>query len=822
MRQLIDCPFTPDRTVLATTERLGTCCSMAPNLLPSGAGVMQVLEAGNFAPNIYAVPTFVTGLTALLLGLIVLLRERRSAVGIGFCLMAVPVSVWMIGQSGIYVSADPQTALVWQRITFFGVPFIPASIYHFSVLFLGLYPRRRLLVLISWALASLFSVLAVLGDGMFTHMRLYWWGYYPLYSGLAVPFFAFFFTVLIVCWRDYYLAYRREKPGKQRLRIRALLIGFAISYLSVVDFLPTAGIAFYPVGYLPVFIFLGIAARTIRRYRLLDFAPAFAARQIVNTMADSLVVCDAEGTIRVVNPAICRTLAYSADELLGEPITCLLPPGEQPAEQFDRLLRGPAVVDREMSFADKNGCTVDMSVSVSHLQDEQRTNVGCVLIAHDVRERKRSHARLREEADISAALARVAGELISALDQPLLLDRLCELTAEVLGSDASHTLLWQPVKKAFMPVASYGSTKEERKAARFVQISRDLMTDLFARFETEDVAVAGSVPDQELGLELRKGTLLPPYLCMALRRGEDLIGVQVAWWRSPPPPLSRRQRRVARGVSQLASLALENARLMEELNEANNIKSDFVATMSHELRTPLGVIIGYADLLIDGTVGDLTGEQANMLRRMRHNAFDLIELISSTLDLSRLQRGQIELSRERTTLVDLAGQVAEEAYAQQDKPRVTMECRIPADLPNVYTDAPKLKVILKNLLLNALKFTNEGSVMLTAATRDGGVECTITDTGVGIAPELLPVIFEPFRQLAAGRDRRHGGVGLGLYIVKRMVELLEGRLEVESKVGRGTTFRVWIPVWPSGAEGSPRLFPTEADSCLEQPLRVAH
>jgi PAS domain S-box-containing protein len=782
---------------------------------------MQVAGLGNYAPNIYAVPTFVTGLTALLLALLVLFRERRSAVGIGFCLMAVPVSVWLIGQSGIYLSADAETAMLWQRITFFGVPFIPASIYHFSVLFLGLYPRRRPILLASWGLACMFSLSAVFGTGVFTEMRLHWWGHYPLYSGLAIPFFAFFFSLLIACLRDYYVAYKRERPGRQRLRIRGLLIGFAISYLSVVDFLPTVGIAFYPIGYLPVFIFLGIAARTIRRYRLIDFAPAFAANQIVNTMVDSLIVCDVEGTIRVVNPAICDTLGYAAEELVGEPITRLVPPHGQRAAQFEQLLRGPAVVGHEMSFADKLGRAVDMSVSVSHVHDEEQASVGCVLIAHDIRERKRSHARLREEADISAALARVASQLISALDQPLLLDRLCELTAEVLGSDASHTLLWQPSKNAFVPVASYGSTKEEREAARFVQISRDLLKDLFAQFEAEDVAVAGAVSDQELGLGLRQGTLLPPYLCMALRRGDEFIGVQVAWWRTPPPPLNRRQRRIARGVSQLASLALENARLMAELNEANDIKSDFVATMSHELRTPLSVIIGYADLLIDGTVGNLTGEQADMLRRMRRNAFDLIELISSTLDLSRLQRGHVELSLERTTLADLGGQVAEEAHTQHDKPGVSMECRIPADLPTVYTDAPKLKLILRNLLLNALKFTNEGSVTLTAAARDGGVECVVSDTGVGIAPELLPVIFEPFRQLAAGRDRRHGGFGLGLYIVKRMVELLEGRIDVASEVGRGTVFRVWIPVRPSTADGNARVFKTGVDLRVKQPLRAA-
>ncbi|HVN83522.1 MAG TPA: PAS domain-containing sensor histidine kinase [Candidatus Binatia bacterium] len=234
--------------------------------------------------------------------------------------------------------------------------------------------------------------------------------------------------------------------------------------------------------------------------------------------------------------------------------------------------------------------------------------------------------------------------------------------------------------------------------------------------------------------------------------------------------------------------------LLEELRAANRLKSDFVATMSHELRTPLNVILGYHDLLQEQAFGSLGKEQAAVLQRMRQSATELLELINATLDVSRLDSGRVTVEPEHVAIAELITQVDLETQEMQNKPGVRVEWQVSPELPRLHSDPAKLKIILKNLLNNALKFTERGSVVVGATAHDGGVELQVADTGVGIAPEALPIIFEPFRQIGDSPTRQHGGVGLGLYIVRRLVDMIGAKLTVDSEPGHGTTFRVWVPI----------------------------
>jgi signal transduction histidine kinase len=141
------------------------------------------------------------------------------------------------------------------------------------------------------------------------------------------------------------------------------------------------------------------------------------------------------------------------------------------------------------------------------------------------------------------------------------------------------------------------------------------------------------------------------------------------------------------------------------------------------------------------------------------------------------------------------------------KPTVSLEWQTPTNLPPLQTDVLKLKMVLKNLITNAMKFTDAGVITIAATAQLGGVEFSVVDTGIGIPREALPIIFEPFRQADSSSTRRHGGVGLGLYIVRQLVDLLGGHVSVESEVGRGSTFRVWMPTVYGGRanDGATRL-----------------
>lgn len=229
----------------------------------------------------------------------------------------------------------------------------------------------------------------------------------------------------------------------------------------------------------------------------------------------------------------------------------------------------------------------------------------------------------------------------------------------------------------------------------------------------------------------------------------------------------------------------------EQAESVSRLKSDFLSIVSHELRTPLISIIGYNDLLLDGVVGKLTEEQVDALKKIGNNSKRLLELINEILEFTRLEAKVIE-SKE-IEVSDLIEEIIGETKSLMSESGLNFTWEVEPGLPNIKIDLTMLKVVLKNLISNAVKFTEIGSVIVKAHRKNDGLEISVADTGIGIAQENLPLIFEPFRQIESPLTRQHGGIGLGLYIVKRLLGILGGSIKVESEVGKGSTFRVWIP-----------------------------
>ena len=400
----------------------------------------------------------------------------------------------------------------------------------------------------------------------------------------------------------------------------------------------------------------------------------------------------------------------------------------------------------------------------------------------------------QRQAQVDTALAKVARELIPSLNTPSLVERLCRLTTEVLSCDCSTTMLWHAEGKAYVLAACYGATAEEREAAQGVKVSRETMSAFLDQLEREElVQVSAPSLGPELVARLAASYGVSMSIHVALRRGDQMIGFQSAGYRGRRESFTAPQVRIARGIGQLASLALEAARLAEELERARKLRSEFVATMSHELRTPLNIVLGYIDLLLEHAFGTLTPEQNDTLGHMERSARELLGLINDTLDLSRLEAGQMTLEVLEIQVQDLVHEIDVETRPLQEKPGFSLVWHVPPSLPPLCTDPLKLKVVLKNLVVNALKFTEQGSVLVDVYSRDDGLEFCIADTGIGMAPEAVQIIFEPFFQVESSNKRRQGGVGLGLYIVRRLLDVLGGVISVDSELGRGSIFRVWVP-----------------------------
>jgi signal transduction histidine kinase len=239
--------------------------------------------------------------------------------------------------------------------------------------------------------------------------------------------------------------------------------------------------------------------------------------------------------------------------------------------------------------------------------------------------------------------------------------------------------------------------------------------------------------------------------------------------------------------------AEELLRAKEEAEAADRAKTEFLATMSHELRTPLNAIWGYTQLFLTDALGVLTSDQTYALRRVDKNAKELLDLISAVLDVSRLEAGRLPVEIREVRVAELLQEVEAETQEVREQTSVVFVWKVEGGLPPLHTDPGKLKVVIKNLIGNAAKFTEQGSITVNAHRCGSGIEIDVIDSGVGIPTDELPIIFEPFRQLESAKTRRFGGTGLGLHIVKRLLELLGGRITVESEVGRGSTFHVWMP-----------------------------
>ncbi|HXT18767.1 MAG TPA: ATP-binding protein [Gemmatimonadaceae bacterium] len=246
-----------------------------------------------------------------------------------------------------------------------------------------------------------------------------------------------------------------------------------------------------------------------------------------------------------------------------------------------------------------------------------------------------------------------------------------------------------------------------------------------------------------------------------------------------------------------ADLAEQNARLQwqsQEVERANKLKSEFLASMSHELRTPINALIGYSALLLDGVLGDLNTKQRDALSRGRLAAEHLLALINDILDLAKIEAGKMPLHLEDVPLREVTLEVSQQVEPMVRKKQLDFSMDVAADCPAIYSDRTKIKQVLLNLLSNAVKFTNKGRVSIEARCAPGGVRIDVTDTGIGIRQSDLQAIWEDFRQVDQSRTREFGGTGLGLSITRKLLERLGGSVTVQSTYGEGSTFSVFLPV----------------------------
>jgi len=308
---------------------------------------------------------------------------------------------------------------------------------------------------------------------------------------------------------------------------------------------------------------------------------------------------------------------------------------------------------------------------------------------------------------------------------------------------------------------------------------------------------------------------LVSYLGVPMFAKEEILGV-LSFYTNEEHEFTNEEVEFLTALAGQAAIAIHNSEVYEEmaklaadLSRSNKVKDEFLSVMSHELRTPLNVVMGYTGMIRDGLLGEINPEQEKALGKVISRARDQLTMISSILQATQLEAEGVRVERHEVSLKDFLDDLRS-SYTIPLGKEISLVWDYPSDLPVINTDGEKLKHILHNLINNAMKFTARGHVTVSARCLTGAgmdasgkrqaasngfeaVQIAVADTGIGIAKELFPVIFERFHQVDSSETRKYGGVGIGLYIVKKFTELLGGKVELESEEGKGSTFTVTIP-----------------------------
>ncbi len=383
--------------------------------------LLDALDPSHYFLNIFSIPTFLTTLAILLLGVLVLVRERISVVSVCFSVLTLTVSVWLFTYSWAYSSLDEGTAYWWVKISYVGLPFIASATYQFTIAVLGITRRFKLLAWAAWLSCGFFSIMGIASPFLATGVYRYSWGFYPRYDWLGAIFIAVFVSLLLGSMVHYWLALQAERQPDwraniHRRRIKALMLAFAVGYLGVFDFAAAYGVPLYPFGYAPILGFILVAARAIWIYHLVDITPAFAARQIVDTMAEGLIVLDQQGVVRLANGPAGERFGLQRDDLLGKPLSEALDDKAFSAQLEYLLASGNPLHDHEIIYNRKEGETRTLSLKTSTMQGKDGQALATICIVGDVTERKRAEEQLKHQA--------FHDSLTGLPNRPLFLDRL--------------------------------------------------------------------------------------------------------------------------------------------------------------------------------------------------------------------------------------------------------------------------------------------------------------------------------------------------------------------------------------------------------------
>ncbi len=514
-----------------------------------------------------------------------------------------------------------------------------------------------------------------------------------------------------------------------------------------------------------------IAEREAMEHKLRESESAL--RQIIETSPDCIAITRLEdGFMKQVNAAFLQTMGYTAEELIGQSARTLgvwADPGQ--AAAFVQRLRAESVVrNMGVDLRRKDGTVVPHLISSALLRIGSEECA--VTMTRDITEIKRTEEQLRAE---NAERQNIERKL---REREVMLRSIIDTSPNCISltrlSDGAHVL----VNDAWVKQLGFSRDEAIGKTARELGIWTDINQ---VRMLMQQLGENSVVPNIELYLRHKQGALIPYVGSFGLTKIDSDQYVVT----------------IGHDITEIKKTQNELVQAREAALAASKAKSEFLSGMSHEIRTPMNAVLGMADLLAES---NLDSDQRRYLDVMVSNGNSLLELINSILDLAKIEAGRLQIEQIDLDLLDLI-ETAVVTFSQRAHAKgLEVTARIAPGVPhNLVGDPLRLRQVLINLLSNALKFTSTGEIRLVVqrnpdSDTHGDLLFTVEDTGIGIPADKLEAIFNSFTQVDSSTTRQYGGSGLGLTIVKRIIELMNGRIWVESTLGVGSKFSFTLPL----------------------------